>query len=151
MKLVVLLVIIFVSLGTYQLRVLVPEIGAKLPASVVPKDNRRQWLTASAQTRPYIEKEFENVKYVIAYDEETLEVKYLYTDDRDFWDSRGWRTGDYIEVKRDEVLVVPGWEVRARKDKDGWQPLIGFDDDGFRLPDGPVFKIRIKGFVKGGG
>jgi len=81
MKLAILLVLTLLSSTSYQLRVLVPEIGSKLPKSVVPKNNRKLYMTHSAQMRPYIEREFENVTYIIAYDEKTLVVKYLYTDD----------------------------------------------------------------------
>jgi|SRR6185369_11711729 len=165
MKLAVLLVLSLLSSASYQIRVLVPEIGSKLPARVIPKKNRNVYMTHSAQFRPYIEREFENVTYIIAYDDKTRVVKYLSTTDKDFWNSRGLRVGDFIEVERDKVQVFPGWEVRAPADEDGWQPMIGFDTDSpvncdpnvvnpygcpYRLPAEPVFKTRIIAFVKGG-
>ena len=51
MKLAGLLVFTFLSLGTYQLTDIVPEIGSKLPAYLVPQENREFYMTHPSQLR----------------------------------------------------------------------------------------------------
>ena len=167
MKFTTFCVMVLVAFGSLQIEFL-PEIGSRLPASMVPKNNRELFMTAPSQLRPCIRKTIDQVKYVIAYDEKTREVKYLYTDDQHFKSSRGRRVGDFIEVTGDKVLIFPGWEIRtSEEEKNGWQPLVGFDSkmtilkDGketelksepppYSLPADETFKIKIIGFVKGG-
>ena len=166
MRLITLCAIVLVALGTYQIE-FVPELGSKLPARMVPKDNRSYYMTAPSQLRPYIIRTINQIKYYIAYDEKTREVKYLYTDDEHFKSSRGRRVGDFIELKGNKLGIFPGWEIRApEEEKDGWQPLVGFDSkltvlegqketelkvkpDQYSLPADQTLKVKIIGFVRG--
>lgn len=168
MKLAIFVGVILLTLGAYQKAEQPPEIGSKLSAKDVPKKrNMELFMTHSAQFRPFIKKEINKVEYVIAYDEKTREVKYLYTNDSDFKTTRGLKVGDYVEVKGSEVQIYPGWEIRGPEDEDGWHPLIGFDSEltvlrgqidfklklplgQYRLPAEQIENARIKAFVKGG-
>lgn len=168
MKLAIFFAIILLTFGAYQKPERPPEIGSKLSAKDVPKKrNPNHFMTHSAQFRPYIKKQIDDVEYLIAYDEKTREVRYLYTDDSDFKNAKGLKVGDYIEVKGREVVAYPGWEVRGPEDDNGWHPLIGFDSEltvlrgridaklklppiQYHLPDGETENVRIIAFVKGG-
>ena len=167
MKLAIFFAIILLTFGVLQKPERPPEIGSKLSAIEVPKKNVRHFMTHSAQLRPYIKKQINDVEYLIAYDKKTLEVRYLYTDDADFKNAKGLKVGDYIEVKGREVVAYPGWEVRGPEDDNGWHPLIGYDSEltvlrgkidtklklppsQYHLPDGETENVRIMAFVKGG-
>ena len=168
MKLAISFAVLLLTFAAYQKPEQPPEIGAKLPAKDVPKKWNPKWfMTHSGQFRPYIKKQINDVEYVIAYDEKTREVRYLYTDDADFKNAKGLKVGDYIEVKGNDVVAYPGWEVRGPEDENGWHPLIGFDSEltvlrdekdfklkllpsQFNLPADQIEKARIIAFVKGG-
>ena len=155
---------LFVTFGALQKADFKLEVGAQLPAKYVPANNRKLYMTHSAQFRPYIEREVEGVSYIIAYDDTTRVIKYISTNDKRFKPTNGLEVSGYVEVNDEQVEVYPGWEIRGPKDKDGWQPLIGFDNeltvlDGdkdtkivlkeYRLGSrGPV-KAKIIAFVKG--
>ncbi len=166
MKLVIFFAIILLTFSVLQKPEQPPEIGSKLSAKDVPKKNVRHFMTHSAQFRPYIKKQIDDVEYLIAYDEKTREVRYLCTDDPDFKNAKGLKVGDYIEVTGREVVAYSGWEVRGPKDENGWHPLIGFDSEltvlrgsidaklklppsQYQLPDGETENVRIMAFVKG--
>lgn len=104
---------------------------------------------------------------MIAYDDETREVRYVSTHDKKFKNSIGLGIGDYLELKGSEVRIYPGWEIRGPAGADGWVPMIGFNSeltvlrDGkevkmkralgqYWLPAEQTMKIKIIGFVKGG-
>lgn len=154
--------VILLTFGAFQKPEQPPEIGSKLLAKDVPKKNSQLFMTHSSQLRPFIRKEINNVDYVIAYDEKTREVRYLSTHDPDFKTSKGLKVGDYIEVKGEEVVAYPGWEIRGPEEGDGWQPLIGYDIEltvmqiGVgskwlaRLSDEETMNVQIIAFVKGG-
>ena len=164
MKISGLIVVLFVTFGALQKADIKLEVGARLPAEYVPTNNQKLYMTHSSQLRPYIEREVEGFKYIIAYDGKTHVIKYISTHDTRVKTADSLQVGDYVEVSDEQVEVYPGWEIRGPKDKDGWQPLIGFNSemtvlDGgkdtkielkeYRLPKQPV-KAKIIAFVKGG-
>lgn len=163
---ILLATILLVSAAYQKLKQQPPAIGSKLPAKVVPKKNTRQYMTHSSQFRPFVEIDINNIKYLIAYDEKTREVRYVSTQDPDFKSSRGLSINDYVEVKGSDVEVYPGWEIRAPAEEDGWQPLIGFNGEltiltdqkesllklplgQYRIPAEQIVKAKIIAFVKG--
>ncbi len=150
----------------HQEKKLTLEVGSKLPVREVPKKNRHLFMTHSSQLRPFIEREIDEIKYIIAYDEKTREITYLSTYDKAFKSAQGFRVGDYAEVKGNEVVAYPGWEIRAPGGEDGWQLLIGFNSEmtvwsdnnevklklaptQYNLPADQVLKAKIVAFVKG--
>lgn len=154
----------FVTVGAVQKTDIELEVGAKLPAKYIPKNNRKLYMTHSAQLRPFIVQEIEGITYIIAYDEKDSVIKYISSNDKEFKSEDGLRTSDYIEVQADQVIAYPGWEIRGPVNKKGWQPLLGFVskmtvlDNGkdtelilveHRLPAGKSVKAKIIGFVKG--
>jgi len=163
MKSAVLVTALLLALGAGQASEIKPEPGTVLPAKVVPKQNHHLYMTHSAQLRPFIEREIAGIKYILAYDENTRVITYVYTADEKF-ETDGLRVGSYIEVDDEQTIACPGWEIRGPASKDGWQPLIGFNSEmtvrkggkdvtiylrTYRLPEEPV-KAKISGFVKGG-
>ena len=141
------------------------EVGSVLPARYVPKRNRNFYMTHSAQFRPFIERDVAGVRYVIAYDEKRRLIKYISTSDKYFRSADGFQVGGYIEVHNEQLSVYPGWEIRGPEDKDGWQPLVGFNSEmtileggsdtklelkQYRLDSEQPVKAKIIAFVKGG-
>jgi hypothetical protein len=169
MKLWTLIAIVLLVLGVQQKEELKLVIGSEIPASELAEEkSARLYMTAPAQLRPFIEREIDKVRYVIAYDDKTLRIKYLSTNDPDFKSSQGLKVGDFLDVKGDQVSVLPGWEIRAPGGEDGWQPLIGFNSEltvlrehkevkltvpegQYNLPAKQTIKAKIMAFVKGGG
>lgn len=164
MKNTVVIVALFLTFGALQKVDIKLEVGSVLPVKYVPKDNRKEYMTHSAQFRPYIEREVADVSYIIAYDKKSHVIKYISTHDKRFKSADGLQVGGYVEVNDEQVEVYPGWEIRGPRDKDGWQPIIGFNSEmtvldrdkdtrlelkQYRLASGPV-KAKIIAFVKGG-
>jgi hypothetical protein len=165
MKITVLIVALSLVFGIGQKPDLKLEPGSVLPVKSVPKKNRKMYMTHSAQFRPFIERDVAGIRYVIAYDEQSRVITYISTEDKLFKSADGLRVGGYVEVNNTAVEVYPGWEIRGAEDKEGWQPLIGFDSkmtvlDGdketilelkrYRLESEHPLKVKILGFVKGG-
>lgn len=165
MKITILIIATFLIFGASQKADIKLEVGSVLPAKIVPKKNRKLYMTHSAQFRPFIELEVAGVRYVIAYDKKSRVIKYISTNDKKFKSADGLQVAGYVEVNNALVSVYPGWEIRGPKDKDGWQPLMGFNSemtvlDGgketkielkqYRLESEQTVKVRIIGFVKGG-
>lgn len=87
---------------------------------------------------------------------------YIHTTDRKFKTADGFKVGDVIDVKENELMPYDGWYIFAPKTRDGWRPIVGMNigctDDRDEKFDvcGNVFreanpgKARIGGFSKGG-
>jgi hypothetical protein len=105
------------------------------------------------QLRPFFRYRSDGVDYVIAYDKETRQIKYIHTDDKTFKTADGYSVGDCIEIAKDQVIVYPGWIIRGPQTKDSWYPEFGSSI----TVDGKNIDISkksgcwtISGFYKGG-
>jgi hypothetical protein len=146
MKITILLITLVFSFAAFQDADIKLEVGATLPAKSVPPKNRKMYMTHSAQFRPYIRKEIKGIKYIIAYDEKNLVIKYISTHDQKFKSANGLKVGDYVEVNDEQLAVYPGWEIRGPEDKDGWQTLIGFDSEMTVLDEKAETKIKLRDY-----
>jgi hypothetical protein len=160
--LLALLLFVFTSIQKGEIKL---EIGSVLSAKLVPKKNRKLYMTHSAQLRPYIERTVAGISYIIAYDEKTREITYISTKDKNFKTVENLQVGSFVELNRKEISAYPGWEVRGLETKDGWETLLGFDNkvtvlrDGAEvqidpevdtaLQAGQTAKVKVTGFVKG--
>jgi hypothetical protein len=132
------------------------QIGAKLDRKYIPKKITEVILTHPAQTRPFIERSIRGVKYIIAFDSQTREIKYINTTDPNFRTANDLRVDGKIPLTRDQLEVIPYWEVRAPMTPDGWYPVVGNDSDLFGYDLAGSFKenetraVSIVGFSKGG-
>ena len=166
MRISILIALALFTLGVSQEEEINLEIGSVLPAKYVPKESRNLYMTHSAQLRPFVERKVGGIKYTIAYVEGSREIKYISTHDKRFRTSSGLRVGGYVEVRGAEAEVYPGWEIRGPDGEDGWQPIIGFDDEmtilsggrdatlklpptQYRLESERPVRAKIRGFVKG--
>lgn len=165
MKISILIALLLLTLGAVQKPDFKLEIGSVLPAKYVSKRNHL-YMTHPAQLRPFIERKINGVKYIIAYEKESREIKYIYTYDDSFKTSDGLQVGSYIEVNSAQIVAYPGWAVHGPETKDGWTLLIGFVNkmttlngdqevviDALEYPPlqfGQTVKVKIRGFVKGG-
>ena len=67
-----------------------------------------------------------------------MEIKYIYTEDKDFKTAQGLKVGSEISLTRDEVLIYPGWDVYSKISVDGWYPIVGYN---FSNNDSTLFTI----------
>src|SRR5215471_9538785 len=134
------------------------EIGSVLSKTLIPKKQNNEWVTHPAQTRPYIERQIDGVKYVIAYKKESRRIVYIFTSDEHFKTNDGLNVGLQIDLTSEQISRYPGWEIRGPKTADGWYPVIGWDI-GLDLMNpvskesfepGKTVRMRIEGFSKGG-
>ena len=95
------------------------EIGAKLPRKYIPRKITQQIATHPSQFRPYIRKTIADVDYIIAFDEKTREIRYIHTYDKDFRTVNGLRVGSVITFTREQLDIIPSWEIRAPATPDG--------------------------------
>lgn len=131
------------------------EVGAKLNRKYIPKKVTDRIFTHPSQLRPFIERTIDGVKYIIAYDEKNREIRYIHTTDKNFRTASGLQVGSEIPLKRDQLQIYPGWEIRAPITSDGWFPVVGFDlPTGYDLvnafKDAETKMVTIVGFSKGG-
>lgn len=79
------------------------------------------------QLRPFIVRQIEGVRYEIAFDKSSREVKYIHTNDEQFRTVEGLKTGDCMSAREGELHPYPGWELQGEPAKDGWIPVFGFN------------------------
>lgn len=129
------------------------EINSKLAVKYA-KNPKGRTFTAASQTFPYIEVTIKEVDYLIAFDEASRKIKYIYTDDEDFKSSNGLEVDQEVTFKWDEIEVLGYFQLRGPEDKDGWQPVIGgasaFEGDFLeRVEKAGQLTTEIDGFAKG--
>src|SRR5258706_16470688 len=88
------------------------QVGAKLDRKYIPKKITDAILTHPGQTRPFIERSILGIKYLIAFDSATREIKYINTADSNFRTTNGLRVDAKIPLRRDQLQVIPYWEIR---------------------------------------
>lgn len=101
------------------------ELGAKLPRRYID-DDVKYLVTAGAQTRPFVEITVSGVRYMIAFEEKSRRIKYIYTTDANFRSANGFKIGDEITVLYKDLNILGYFQIRAPADRKGWQPVIGF-------------------------
>ncbi len=106
------------------------DIGSKIEKRFLPDSTNNFILTNPSQFRPYIQIKKDSVEYTIAYDKESLEIKYIHTTDKNFRTPNGYTINSKLSLTKNEILIYPGWEIRSTISFDGWYPVIGYD-----LPD----------------
>lgn len=113
-------------------------------------------MTHPGQTRPFIDPSIDGIKYIIAFDEKTREIKYIYTNDKNFRTANGLRVSSEIPLTRAQIEIIPYWEIRAPVTPDGWYPVVGHDLPMLGFDLDASFKgnetrmVSITGFSKGG-
>ncbi|SRR5690606_14276246 len=91
------------------------EVNSKLPAKYV-KRSKGLTSTAASQLFPFIEIKIKKVEYLIAFDDDSREIKYIYTDDEHFTDSNGLKVDQEIRVKWEDIEVLPYFQLRTKPD-----------------------------------
>jgi hypothetical protein len=131
------------------------EIGAKLPRKYIPRKITQQIATSPSQGRPYVRKTIADVDYIIAFNEESREIRYIQTYDKDFRTVNGLQVGSEITFTREQLDIFPSWEIRAPATPDGWYPVVAHDipmlggDFVDKLKDGEPATMTIGSFSKG--
>jgi hypothetical protein len=132
------------------------EIGAKLNRRLLPERVKELTATHPSQLRPFIRQTISGVEFLIAYDVKTRKIKYIHTTDKNFRTADGLGVFSEIPLKREQLKVYPGWEIRAPITSDGWYPVAGVDLPHLGIDLAGSFKgdetrmVTIVGFSKGG-
>lgn len=129
------------------------EIDAKLPAKYATK-SKGYLATAAAQFFPFVEITIKKVKYKIAFDKENSNIKYIFTNDKEFVDANDRKVGQEVTVKYEDIEILGYFQLRTKPDKNGWQAVIGdissFEGDFLeRMQQAGHLTTEIDGFVKG--
>ncbi len=129
------------------------KINSKLPTKYA-KQSKGYLATAAAQMFPYVELTIKKVTYRIAFDEDDRKIKYIQTFDKDFVDSKGWKVGQAITVKYEEIEELGYFQLRLKPDKNGWQVVLGggyaIDRDLItRIKKDGTFTTTVASFAKG--
>jgi len=76
-----------------------PQLGAPVPASLVPPASDKHCRTSNSQVDPCAEVEIGGFRYTIAWDAQTKNVTYLFTDDPHIVTDNGLAVGNSIRVR----------------------------------------------------
>lgn len=140
-----------------------PKIGDKLNTKEIPASaSKNECATSPSQFYPCFWPKIDGIKYMIAFDKNSLLVKCITTNDPRFKTVDGYKVGDVIDVPESALERSPYWDIYAPKTRDGWRPIVGIDlgcggdsnskfdlcGDSFRAKN--PGKAMIRGFSKGG-
>ena len=126
MKPILFLTLVAFGISVPQARIKL-EVGAKLDRKYIPKKLKNLLMTHPGQLRPFIKRTIGGVRYDIAFDKHTRQIKYIYTNDPNFRTTDGLHVSSKIPLRREQLQVYPGWEIRGPARGDGWFPVVGFD------------------------
>src|SRR5262245_45610566 len=68
--------------------------------------------TTPSQLRPFFMYNTQDVDYLIAYDKETRQIKYIHTEDKDFRTADNLKVGDCLSYSTEQIVMHPGWNIR---------------------------------------
>ena len=135
------------------------EIGNVIDKKYISDSSNNFILTHPSQIRPYIEITIDSIDYVVAYDDKTFKIKYIFTEDKNFATSEGLKVGSEISLRKEDVIIYPGWNVYSKSSDNLWNPIVGHnyykDGDTTRFISKDTFKnqsvvtFKILGFSKG--
>jgi hypothetical protein len=141
------------------------DVGTRLSHDQLPRNNKDRCAIAPLQMLPCIpDVMVMGVKFKIAYDAHSSEIRYLYTDDQQFVTSEGLQVGSWIQVQTNQLEFFPGWNIYGPTTRDGWRTILSSGLSGeLEFSDGSVLdlsdpksvphktgKVMIVGFEKGG-
>lgn len=117
-----------------------PQLGSTLPPALAAAERPKSCRTSSDHTDPCTEVEIGNVRYTIAWDEQTKAVTYLYTDDRHVVTDNGLAVGNDLRVgdgsQYDPTVPYMKWFIDPKwKDTDAkvgssvWYAVLHKDYD----------------------
>ena len=129
------------------------EVDFKLSAKYTKKPQGLA-LTAAAQMFPFINVTIKKIDYLIAFDQDSRKIKYIYTDDEDFKDAAGLKVGQEITIEWEDLDILGYFQLRGPADKSGWQPIVGdasaFEGDFLEhVEKAGKLITTIEGFAKG--
>jgi hypothetical protein len=117
------------------------DLGARLSKSQMPESNNFECVAKPSQTYPCALLTIEGVKISVGYDEKSLLIRYLTTQDKKFKTPDGLQVGMWMKVSEDELVAVPGWKILGPKAKSGWRPVFGYLGKKVEFSDGTVIDL----------
>jgi hypothetical protein len=119
------------------------NLGVQLDKGQVPKRGKVACAATPSQTYPCVTMKIEDVEFTVGYQEESLRIKYLSTQDKKFRTPDGFQVGTSVTVREDQLVHVPGWKILGPRLESGWRPVFGhiLDDDKVLFRDGTVIDL----------
>ena len=104
------------------------QAGKILISKDLPTLNANLILTNSSQFRPFFNITLNNLDFTVAYDNKTLEIRYIFIDDSRFVTNDSLYVGKFVKTIKEDIHALPGWEIRLPKTIDDWYPIIGYNE-----------------------
>jgi hypothetical protein len=117
------------------------DLGARLSKSQRPERNNFECVATPSQTYPCALMTIEGVKISVGYEEKSLRIRYLTTQDKKFKTPDGLQVGMWMKISEGELLAVPGWKILGPKAKSGWRPIFGYLGKKVVFSDGMVIDL----------
>ena len=156
------LILVMVS-GAAQIAAMnkLPMIGERLVVAKSLRESSGVCMVSPGQMDKCIKATIGGVEYTIAFRAKSKKpavVTYMHTADPKFRSPSGQRIGDVVEVRFDQTIKAPGFEIYAGAVSGGWTAVVGFNGkvetpssngeielNSLRESDGPL-RLRITGF-----
>jgi hypothetical protein len=101
------------------------ELGAPLPDAIAHSTpEAMRCLTAEAHFDPCAFYTVGNIRYVIAWDQATFRLVYLFTADAGFRTQSNLTAGGQTRVPRSRLLTFKSWQIDPRAVSAGWFPVV---------------------------
>jgi hypothetical protein len=102
-----------------------PELGAHLPDAITQSTKEpMRCLTAEAHFDPCAAQTLGGVRYVVAWDQSTFQLVYLFTADTAFRTQNNLAPGRQMRVVRSRLLSFKSWQIDPRSASGGWLPVV---------------------------
>ncbi len=102
-----------------------PLLGAHLPDAITHSTSEPlRCLTAEAHFDPCAWQTVGGVRYVLAWDESTFQLVYLFTADAVYRSPGNLAVGGQIRVARSRLLSFKSWQIDPHLASAGWFPVV---------------------------
>jgi hypothetical protein len=102
-----------------------PELGAHLPDAITHSTTEpMRCLSAEAHFDPCAVRTLGGVRYVLAWDQSTFQLVYLFTDDPAFRTQNNLAPGLQVRMVRSRLLPFKSWQIDPRSVSGGWFPVV---------------------------
>lgn len=125
------------------------ELGARLPDAITHATTEpMRCLTAEAHFDPCAVQTLRGVRYVLAWDQDTFQLVYLFTDDAAFRSQSNLAVGGQLRLVRSRLLSFKNWQIDPRSVSAGWFPVVAPLDQPSLVGQEDETNALIIGFVR---
>ena len=125
------------------------ELGAQLPVAITQSTREpTRCLTAEAHFDPCTFYTQGGVRYVVAWDQSTFRVVYLFTTDAAFRTGSKVGVGGQMRITRSRLIPFKNWQIDPRSASAGWFPVVAPLDQPAIVGEQDETSALIIGFVR---